>query len=159
MIDWNSIKYFNSSEFNSVEVDCIDPIAVKKYDAARYYTGVPWYPSMADGSVARFEGNKTSRHYAIGRYSDALDFFIDDYTDPRWFIFKLTSLGLFGGIGIYFDTKDNNGIDNLMYHVDCRPISMGYPLVWYRDKGEYTYLINPSNYSTFLDKLNNIHKK
>ena len=153
-INWRKSQYFKRSEFNPKEVDYIDPNALKRYNTARGITDVSWYPSREDGALARFSGSKTSRHYAVDRLSDALDFFIAKNTDILWFLYKLYGSSLFGGIGVYFDTRGYNYSSDIMFHVDCRKCMTGYPLVWFRDKGKYTYVVNNNkSLNELIDKI------
>jgi len=154
-IDWVGTKYFSKDEFRKEEVDYIDPRALNRYVRAREATRVPWYPSTVKGAVARFSGSPTSRHYAIDRYSDALDFFIAIDTDIEWFLFNLFSTGIFGAIGVYFDTTGYEYSSDVMFHVDCRHNTMGIPLVWYRIEGEYTYVLNATAYKKFIETVRN----
>lgn len=152
-INWRKSQYFKRAEFNPKEVDHIDPSALKRYNTARGITEVSWYPSRVDGALARFNGSKTSRHYAVNRLSDALDFFTAKDTDILWFLYKLYGSNLFGGIGVYFDTRGYNYSSDIMFHVDCRKCMTGYPLIWFRDKGKYTYVVNSKNFSELINKI------
>ena len=154
-IDWSKIRFFSKEEFRADEVNYIDPEAMQLYDKARAATKVSWHPSNVKGAVARFSGSPTSRHYAIDRYSDALDFFIAIDTDIEWFLFNLFSTGIFGAIGVYFDTTGYEYSSDVMFHVDCRHNTMGIPLVWYRIEGEYTYVLNATAYKKFIETVRN----
>lgn len=119
----------------------------------RNILGCPFNISLADGALIRFDGRKTSEHYVIinpetarpEKLSRAIDGFPDCNIFEAWT--KALSSNLFGGIGVYFDTKNNNGEPQPMLHLDLRSL----PLIWYRDKGEYFY---PHKDEHFFTKLN-----
>lgn len=156
MINWQEIKFFSPDEFPKGESGYIDEGAIKRYVSARKITRVPWWPSKVPGATARFDGSETSRHFAVGRLSDALDFFPGKEVDLPWFIFQLCSSGLFGGIGVYFDTKGFEMSSDIMFHVDCRPCIMGFPLLWYRDNQKYYYVTNPKSFKGLCRRLNEL---
>jgi hypothetical protein len=153
MINWQESKYFKKEEFNIAEVLYMDPLALKKYNLARAITNVSWYPSKTSGALARFDGSKTSRHYAVGRLSDAMDFFPARNADLRWFLYQLIGCGLFGGIGVYFDKTGYSFSSDIMFHVDCRRPAMGFPLVWFRDDKKYNYVINNQSLKNLCERL------
>jgi len=156
MINWQQSKYFKKDEFNPDEVEYINPAALKRYNHGREITGVPWYPSTVPGALARFDGNKTNRHYAVERKSDAMDFFPCSAADLKWFLFQLIGSGLFGGIGVYFDTKGYKMSSDIMFHVDCRNRTMGFPLVWYRVDEKYYYVVNKDSLNDLCRRLNHV---
>ena len=133
MINWVNIKHFSEKEFN-VDFNLVNPKLIYTLDTFRELYGKRIYPSPVDGAIARTYGSRSSRHYAIGRKSDAIDLFMEG--DIReMFILPLLSK-LWGGVGIYFDTfyKDRPWP---MVHLDLR--SGNLTTYWYRKKGEYYY--------------------
>jgi len=155
VIDWSGIKVFSPDEFPVGEAEFISPEAMRRYVVARKITGIPWYPSKVPGATARFDGSKTSRHYAVGRLSDALDFFPSKDVSLPWFLHQLAGSGLFGGIGLYFDTTGYTHSSDVMFHVDCRNPVMGFPLVWFAEEDyegqlKYTYITNACNYDKLI---------
>lgn len=112
----------------------------------RSHTGISITPSPVEGAWYRTGGKSTSRHYAKGRLSDAMDIFPDpERIHEAW----LTALIFepFGGVGIYFDTAPS-----IMMHVDCRPFKDGLKTIWCRDNGKYYYPYQ----SEFWDKIRRI---
>lgn len=107
----------------------------------RNILGCPFSVSLVDGALIRFDGRKTSEHHVIinpeslrpVKLSRAIDGFPDCNIFEAWT--KALSSNLFGGIGVYFDTKNNNGIPQPMLHLDLRSL----PLIWYRAQGMYFY--------------------
>lgn len=106
------------------------------------------YPSKSIGSLARSYGSKTSLHFVMRIYgenlSKAWDIFCDTPIFRAWTI--ALNCNLWGGVGVYFDTKGNNDQLWPMLHLDLRP----HPLIWYRDKGEYFY---PNTSKGFFEDL------
>ena len=145
MIDWLTIKHFKKSEFSESPDEHANPQLILSLDKYRRYLDQPIHPSPAPGALARFDANaKTSRHYAFGRKSDAIDVFCDV---P---IFKVWSIAinsrLWGGIGVYFDTKYcNNPL--CMLHLDLR----SHQSLWFRNNGEYTSMKSKAFWSKLLE--------
>ena len=111
----------------------------------------PFNISMAHGALIRFDGSKTSEHYVIKtttgqieKLSRAIDGFPDCDIFKAWTI--TLSSGMFTGVGVYFDTRNNHGVPQPMLHLDLRST----PLIWYRNGGEYFY---PHN-KNFFKNLN-----
>lgn len=126
-----TIKNFIKEEFPEDPLFA-DPKLLIALDYLRDFIGYPIMPSPVSGALARFNGSKTSRHYAQGRLSTACDIFIN--ADSFESYSKILQSGLFKGIGCYFDTK-YGGKPHTMFHLDLRPK----PLIWYRNLGSYTY--------------------
>lgn len=108
--------------------------------------------SIDPGALVRFTGRKTSEHYVrinleTGR-PDKLSRAIDGF--PNCDIFEAWSMvlssNLFNGIGVYFDTKNNQGEPQCMLHLDLR----SRPLIWYRNNGVYHY---PHKDKSFFNDL------
>ena len=98
-MNFSKIDRFKASEFPSRhEINLTDPQLFHTLDAYAKELGAPVYPSPAKGALARTYGSKTSRHYAVGRLSTAVDFFPD--CDPLKAF--LIALMFFGGVGVYF---------------------------------------------------------
>jgi len=125
-----TIRNFTWNEFPE-SPELADPKLLLALDYLRDDLGVPIIPSPVPGALARFDGSKTSQHYAVDRLSTGCDVFI------RCSPFKAYSIilqsGCFTGVGIYFDTQ-YAGKPHVMFHLDIRDE----PLMWYRD-GNYHY--------------------
>ena len=138
---------FDPGEF-SEDVAFADPKFLSLLDRFAITLKSSVYPSTAKGTLARFSGNKDSRHYAINRKSDACDVFCNCDIAKAW----TTAVQSFSGVGVYFDTHFREG-DWPMLHVDTRPK----PLLWYRDTGErpgeYHYPWEPGFYKHLFEKL------
>lgn len=137
------IPNFRIHEFAENPVKYSDPHALICLQDLRIDVASSIYPSLANGAVARFDGSKTSRHYvdttlSIPKYSTAFDLFFK--ADPAWVFHKILINPSFRGIGVYFDTRNNKGKDQIMFHVDTRIKET----TWCRIDGEYFY-VKPYN--------------
>jgi hypothetical protein len=105
-------------------------------DELRDWCGEPIYPSPVSGALARFDKTDEDSHHYAGEdhKSRALDWFPGGSVQKAW-LMAVTS-GLFGGIGIYFDTK-YQGKPWPMIHTDIRERTP--TLLWYREGGSYYY--------------------
>jgi len=124
---------FKESEFSEDINAHMDPRLFAALDGFRSDYGSPIYPSKAKGALARFDGSKTSQHYAVGRKSTAVDFF----TAGNPFLCFCYSLAWFKSVGVYFNTKGNDGKPGVMIHGDVRAANR---VLWYVDpNGKYNY--------------------
>lgn len=155
-IDWSKVNNFWKGEFSEDPDKYADPQLIYDIDLMREKLGVSIYPSKASGALARFSGSESSRHYAVDRKSDALDFFVDKSKSIVECLLLFLSYCKFGGIGVYFDTTNNEDEEHIMFHLDRRPLGEGHSrdsvLIWYRDNGEYYYPLY-SQFEEFLKKL------
>ena len=136
------MKNFNPEEF-SERLQYASPLLLEKLDLFRDYIRKVINPSKAKGALARFEGSATSQHYAVGRLSTAVDVFVD--APPAWVFYKALEFG-WNGVGVYFDTHNNEGKKQIMFHFDTRVVNTS----WYRNENKYHWVThNPEE----LDKL------
>ena len=130
---FKKIKHFKEGEFPKGVIHLMNPEILIALDILREKSGVSIYPSLDPGGWARTDGSRTSRHYAVGRLSDACDIF------PKkdvYHVFRIAQEMKFGGIGIYFDTKKTYRQPGPMLHIDLRPNR----ILWARDiGGKYIY--------------------
>ena len=142
--DFSHIRYFKPEEFPPGELPLADQRILSALDAYRGLLGRTIVPSPIKGALARPDASaKGSRHYAIGRQSDAVDCFPSGNVVDAWRVAVMS--GLFGGIGYYLDTMLGP-----MLHLDLRPER----LWWARIKGEYYYPIQAGlNRETFFRGL------
>jgi hypothetical protein len=136
MIEWETVKYFSKSEFSEDPDKCAKPNLIYSINTLRGLCNCPIHPSPVSGALARTSGSKKSRHYAIDRKSDALDFLVKGDFFPIFC--TIISCRLFRGIGVYFDGM-YNGKPAIRYHVDLREkgLNIFEPLIWFQEeKGE-----------------------
>jgi hypothetical protein len=157
-IDWKHIHFFTKSEFNEDPDKYADPTLIYTLDKFRLTFGERIFPSPVEGAFVRFDGSKTSQHY-VGdkenpiRKTTAIDFFPEG-TPIEVYTYLLTNF-LIKGIGIYLDTKGNDGLPWIMFHMDIREKGFkAFPLIWFckKEKGinKYYYPQNNSKYWSFL---------
>jgi len=110
-------------------------------------TGIPITPSPVHDGWARTDGSQASRHYAVGRLSDAGDVFAERGLGAKLF-FKMIEVPNIGGLGIYVDTNGLDGNPQIMVHFDLRPHRS--KTIWVRNH-KYEYL--NKNLNAFFDIL------
>ena len=137
------VSKFKPSEFAEDPIKYADPHALVCLMDLRLTINSSISPSLASGALARFDGSKTSRHYVDltlkePKYSTAFDLFFK--ADPRFVFYTLLCESAFRGIGVYFDTRNNKGVDQIMFHVDIRKDRA----TWCRIDGKY-YYVRPNN--------------
>jgi len=99
--------------------------------------GIPIIPSPVHDGWARTDGSRTSRHYAVGRLSDAGDIFAAKGQCLELWI-RLQAVQNIGAVGLYIDTHGPDGSLWPMIHLDLR--SARQKVLWVRSGGEYFYL-------------------
>jgi hypothetical protein len=134
-IDWTKVMFFKEEEFDC-DLSLLNPEILYTVDGMRKRLGAGISPSKAEGAIVRFGGSETSQHYVgevggkIVRRSSAMDLF-PNCKPIEFLVLSLCTPGI-NGIGVYFDTKNNMGVKQVMFHVDIRQI--GYndivPLIW-----------------------------
>lgn len=141
---------FTHDEIPPGTAQFMDKHILENIQEYRNLLGCPFSISQADGALIRFDGSKTSEHHVVSnqgvpvKLSRAIDGFPNCNIFEAWT--KALSSNLFGGIGVYFDTKNNKGMFQPMLHLDLRASS----LMWYRDDDEYFY---PHKNKDFFDEL------
>ena len=144
-MDWNKITHFKPSEFPSQEeIDLTDPRLFKTLNKFRTDLNYPVYPSSDKGALARKYGKATSKHYAIGKLSTAVDFFPDCDIKRALFV----TVHYFGGVGLYFDTHFKHR-KWVMLHGDLRQNQV----IWWREDGIYHTLNTNDDYNQLISKL------
>ena len=131
MIDWSKVYKLKASEFPEDPDLHADPSLIYALGGLRSsLKDELLLPSPARGALARFDGSKTSQHYAVGRFSTACDIFCTGVPNDAYKL--ILANPFFKGIGIYLDTKGPDGLPWIMFHVDIRRESLpgNKPLVW-----------------------------
>ena len=136
MTDWHLLPNFSPDEFPPGELALTSPGLLSALQSLRHACGIPIKPSPVKGGLARTDGSSTSRHYAVGRKSDAIDIFPKEKPLLVW----QQAVRLFGGVGVYHDTKGPSGYSDVMLHVDMRPSTVW----WCRVDGKY-HAVNKSD--------------
>lgn len=149
-IVWRN-KNFDRGDFPEDPNRNADPVLIQNLQAFRKWHGSYIYPSPVSGALARFEDEDAdSRHYAVGRQSDAVDVFAEN---PAAAFLLAVTCGLWGAVGIYTNTRYRKQAWPML-HLDCRPYGVGHSqehlLVWHRDHNGYHY---PQYEQAALDRL------
>jgi len=153
-LDFSRIKHFSESEFPSIDtvggersvLEFTDARVIQEIDRFRNRLGAGVSPSPLAAGWVREGGSTGSRHY-IGpiklyengephsaRLSTAGDIF--PYCDIREALLVALGMPVFGGVGVYLDTRGLKGTPQPMMHLDLRD---GPRQVWMRYEGEYIY--------------------
>lgn len=126
-------KFFPEFKKFGIDLNRVEPALIEALIDIRTMSGIPITPSPVIAGWYRNDGSKTSRHYAVGRKSDAGDIFpTRSRALDLWLV--ILSHPRINGIGLYTDTKGIDGKPQIMIHIDTRP---GKRVMWIRDKGVY----------------------
>lgn len=136
LLDFNELEHFTPDEFPAGALDNIEAELVLGLEGYRDLLGHPVVPSPVAGGWFRWDGSTTSRHYAIGRLSDAGDVF--PQCDIRDAFLVAMGCPWWGGIGVYLDTTGPSGKPEPMLHLDLRAKRT----IWMRHEGRYLYPMN-----------------
>lgn len=147
--NWNEYEHFSKDgdEWSEDPDRYASGLLLKSVDNYRHLLGFPVHPSPVAGALARFDddedASRTSQHYVGGtrnrripikRRSTALDVFTTANICEAFMV--ALSSKLFGGVGVYFDTKYRNK-RWCMLHLDLRIADS--TAVWFRHEGKYYY--------------------
>lgn len=130
--------YPNFPEFAryNTPLHLLDRNIVLTLQSLRTRSGIPIHPSPHPEAWARTSGNVSSRHYAVGRLSDAGDVFpARGKAMELWLVAQ--QYERIGGLGLYSDTTGIDGFPWIMMHLDLRPSTRTF---WVRENGRYWYL-------------------
>lgn len=136
LIFWEFITNFTEDEFSHVNLEDLSEDWVIELQNYRDILGCQIFLSPDPEAFCRYDGSKTSRHYAVGRLSNAGDVFPNCHIAEAFLSALRTR---FGGIGVYLDTHFK-GQKMPMLHLDMRLVDN--QAVWIRetinDKQVYT---------------------
>ncbi len=130
-------EYKNFPEFKEFGIDLslVSPYLILELQKFREFCGIPLIPSPAAGAWGRTEeGSENSRHYAVGRLSDAGDLFIREGLERELWLCAV-QWEAFGGVGLYTETHLFNE-PAVMVHLDLRPYR-GQKALWVRNGDIY----------------------
>lgn len=137
------IRNFNEDEFPEGELEYTSTKILTRMDTLRDLIGSPIYPSPVKGSLARIGEDENSQHYAKedgSILSKADDWFPFENEKISFVFTACISCGLFGGIGVYFDTHGLRGSHDVMFHTDTRTVDKyEFPTIWFRKNKQYYY--------------------
>jgi len=138
-------QHFTQEEFREWSDD-MSPRLVTMLDVLRFRLGRPIAISASEYALGRELGRNELSEHNIDHWGEvlAVDCFIGgvyNRAQAEAVVYEAEGIG-FTGIGVYSDTQNNYGEEQVMFHLGVRPNEdMGAPATWGRVKGAYTTLI------------------
>jgi len=138
-------QYFTQEEFREWSDD-MSPRLVTMLDILRFHIGRPIEISKSSYALGREQGRDQMSEHNIDRWGEvlAVDCFVTGVyrrAQAEAVAHEAEAIG-FTGIGVYSDTHNNYGEEQVMFHLGVRPNElMGAPATWGRVDHDYTSLI------------------
>jgi len=138
-------QHFDAEEFREWSDD-MSARLVTMLDVLRFKLGSPIEISASEYALGRNLGRGEMSEHNIDEWGEvlAVDCFISgvyNRAQAESVVYEAEEIG-FTGIGVYSDTHNNQGDDQVMFHLGVRPNEdMGSPATWGRISGKYTSLI------------------
>jgi len=138
-------QHFSAEEFRDW-ADDMSPRLVTVLDVLRFKLGSPIEISLSEYALGRNLGRNELSEHNIDEWGEvlAVDCFISGVYSRQQaeaVAHEAEQIG-FTGIGVYSDTRNNQGQEQVMFHLGVRPNEdMGAPATWGRVNGKYTSLM------------------
>jgi hypothetical protein len=138
-------QHFDAEEFREWSED-MSARLVTMLDVLRFKLGSAIEISGSEYALGRNLGRNELSEHNIDEWGEvlAVDCFIGgvyNRAQAEAVVYEAEGIG-FTGIGVYSDTHNNQGDDQVMFHLGVRPNEdMGAPATWGRISGKYTSLI------------------
>jgi hypothetical protein len=138
-------QHFDAEEFREWSDD-MSARLITMVDVLRFKLGSPIEISASEYALGRNLGRNELSEHNIDEWGEvlAVDCFIRgvyNRAQAEAVVYEAEQIG-FTGIGVYSDTRNNQGQEQVMFHLGVRPNeSMGSPATWGRIGGKYTSLI------------------
>ena len=138
-------QYFSQEEFREWSDD-MSARLVTMLDVLRFKLGSPIEISASEYALGRNLGVGKMSEHNVDHWGEVLaaDCFISgiyNRAQSEAVVYEATSIG-FTGIGVYSDTHNNKGEEQVMFHLGVRPNElMGSPATWGRVDHDYTSLM------------------
>ena len=138
-------QYFSQEEFREWSEE-MSPRLVTMLDVLRFRLGRPIEISASEYALGRNLGVGKMSEHNIDEWGEvlAVDCFVSgvyNRAQAEAVVYEAEEIG-FTGIGVYSDTRNNQGDDQVMFHLGVRPNEdMGNPATWGRVDHDYTSLI------------------
>ena len=138
-------QYFSQEEFREWSDD-MSARLVTMLDVLRFRLGSAIAVSASEYALGRELGRGKMSEHNIDHWGEvlAVDCFVSgvyNRAQAEAVVYEAEGIG-FTGIGVYSDTHNNQGDDQVMFHLGVRPNElMGSPATWGRISGKYTSLI------------------
>ena len=138
-------QHFTQEEFRDWAED-MSPRLVTMLDVLRFRLGSPIEVSASNYALGRNLGRGKMSEHNVDEWGEvlAVDCFISgvyNRAQAEAVAREAEAIG-FTGIGVYSDTRNNQGEEQVMFHFGVRPNElMGAPATWGRVDHDYTSLI------------------
>ena len=138
-------QHFSAEEFRDW-ADDMSPRLVTMLDVLRFRLGSPIAVSGSKNALGRNLGPGDLSEHNFDEWGEvlAVDCFISgvyNRAQAEAVVYEAEGIG-FTGIGVYSDTRNNQGDDQVMFHLGVRPNEdMGNPATWGRVDHDYTSLM------------------
>jgi len=138
-------QHFSAEEFREWSDD-MSARLITMLDVLRFRLGRPIAISASEYALGRNLGRGKMSEHNIDEWGEvlAVDCFVSgvyNRAQAEAVVYEAEGIG-FTGIGVYSDTHNNQGDDQVMFHLGVRPNEdMGSPATWGRISGKYTSLI------------------
>jgi hypothetical protein len=138
-------QHFDAEEFREWSDD-MSARLITMLDVLRFRLGRPIAISASEYALGRNLGRGKMSEHNIDEWGEvlAVDCFVSgvyNRAQAEAVVYEAEGIG-FTGIGVYSDTHNNQGDDQVMFHLGVRPNElMGSPATWGRISGKYTSLI------------------
>ena len=138
-------QHFLAEEFREWSDD-MSPRLVTMLDVLRFRLGSAIEISASEYALGRNLGRNELSEHNIDEWGEvlAVDCFVSgvyNRAQAEAVVYEAEGIG-FAGIGVYSDTRNNQGQEQVMFHLGVRPNElMGSPATWGRISGKYTSLI------------------
>ena len=138
-------QHFSAEEFRGWSDD-MSARLVTMLDVLRFKLGSPIAVSASEYALGRNLGRGKMSEHNVDHWGEVLaaDCFISgvyNRAQAEAVVYEATGIG-FTGIGVYSDTHNNRGEEQVMFHLGVRPNElMGSPATWGRVNHDYTTLM------------------
>ena len=138
-------QHFDAEEFREWSDD-MSARLVTMLDVLRFRLGSAIAVSASEYALGRELGRGKMSEHNIDHWGEvlAVDCFVSgvyNRAQAEAVVYEAEEIG-FTGIGVYSDTRNNQGQEQVMFHLGVRPNEdMGSPATWGRVNGKYTSLI------------------
>jgi len=138
-------QHFDAEEFREWSDD-MSARLVTMLDVLRFKLGSPIEISASEYALGRNLGRGKMSEHNVDEWGEvlAVDCFVSgvyNRAQAEAVVYEAEAIG-FTGIGVYSDTRNNQGQEQVMFHLGVRPNElMGSPATWGRISGKYTSLM------------------
>ena len=138
-------QHFSQEEFREWSDD-MSARLITMLDVIRFRLGSAIEISLSEYALGRNLGRGKMSEHNIDEWGEvlAVDCFVRgvyNRAQAESVVYEAEGIG-FTGIGVYSDTHNNYGVDQVMFHLGVRHNElMGSPATWGRVNGKYTSLI------------------